>query len=152
VKIALFVEGKSDKDTLRILLRRLLRERASVILRVFRGRGNLLNVEKVCAVAQVLLRESPDVSKIIACVDSECTPGDQTEREIRKIEQSVNANIQHKCSVHYIAVIHALEGWLLTDPDAIIKHLGRGAIVMRTETSTFLAKAQSTQGKPRPKA
>ena len=129
MKIALFVEGPSDKAVLPILVKRILGERTGVIVRDFHGRGNLLNEKRVCAIAQVLLRESPDVSKIVVCVDSECTPGDQTERVIRKIEKSVNAGIQQRCSVHYIAVIHALEGWLLTDPDAITEHLGRRAKV-----------------------
>jgi len=129
MKIALFVEGPSDKVALPILVKRILGERTSVILNDFHGRGNLLNVKKVCAVAQFLLQQSPDVSKIMVCVDSECTPGDQTEREIREIEKSVNARLQHRCSVHYIAVIYALEGWLLTDPDAITRYLGPRAKV-----------------------
>lgn len=124
MKIGLFVEGKSDKETLRALSRRILGKDTSVIPRTFRARGNLLNERKVGSVGHVLLQKSPEVSKIIVCVDSECTPKHQTEREIKKIEKLVNTEFQDKCDVQFIAVIHALEGWLLTDPDAVINYLG----------------------------
>lgn len=126
MKIALLVEGPSDNETLAILVKKILGESTSVIPRVLRGRGNVLNAQKVCSVAQFLLQRSPDVSKIIVCVDSECTPGDQTEREIGEIEKFVNTRVQG-CPVHYIAVIHALEGWLLADAHAITEYLGRAA-------------------------
>ena len=126
MKIALLVEGPSDKEAFPILVKKILGEGTSVIPRVLRGRGNVLNAQKVCSVAQFLLQRSPDVSKIIVCVDSECTPADQTEREIGEIEKLVNARIQG-CPVRYIAVIHALEGWLLADAHAITEYLGRGA-------------------------
>ena len=124
MKIALFVEGQSDKETLTILVKKILGEHASVIPRVFRGKGNLLNEQKVYSSITYLVQEHPDVSKIIVCVDSECTPEDQTEQEIKKVEKSIKSKIQQRHPVYYVGVIHALEGWLLADPDAVTEHLG----------------------------
>lgn len=124
MKIALFVEGQSDKETLTILVKKILGEHASVIPRVFRGKENLLNEQKVHSSITYLVQEHPDVSKIIVCVDSECTPEDQTERVIRKVEKSIKSKIQQRHLVYYVGIIHALEGWLLADSDAVTERLG----------------------------
>lgn len=86
MKIVLLVEGPSDANTLKVLVKKILGEQANVIPKPRRGRGNLLKAEKVLKYINTLLRRNPDVSKIIVCVDSECTPEDETEREIKMRE------------------------------------------------------------------
>lgn len=136
MKIALYVEGPSDEKTLPILIKKILGEQVSIISRVFRGRGNLLNEQKVhSAITQDLVQEHPDVSKIIVCVDSECTPEVQTEREIRKIEKSVKTKVQPRYPVYYVVVVHALEGWLLADPETIKGYLGSRVNIPSSATS-----------------
>ena len=124
MNIVLLVEGPSDANTLKFLVKKILGEQVNVITKPLRGRGNLLKAEKVLNHINTLLRRNPDVSKIIVCVDSECTPEDETEREMKKVENSIRAKIPQKYPIHYIGVIHALEGWLLADPDSIREYLG----------------------------
>ncbi len=121
MKIALFVEGLSDKETLSILVKKILGEQFGVITKVFRGKGNLLNEREVYTRIIYTTQEHLDLSKILVCVDSECTPEDQTERELKKVEDSIKTKTQ--LPIYYVGVIHALEGWLLADPDAVRKYL-----------------------------
>ena len=127
MRIGLFVEGKSDKETLRIITQRILGEKTSVIVRNFKTRGNLLDARKVSSVAEVLLEYYKNISKIIVCVDFECTPKEEAERQVKKIERSVNTKFPLGCSIIYIAVLHALEGWLLGDPKTLIHYIGAKA-------------------------
>lgn len=124
MKIALFVEGQSDKKTISILIRNILEEQIGVITRV-KKRWDLLNEQKVYSyITNDIIQKHPDVSKIIVCVDSECASEDETERVMKMVENSIRAKIPRKYPIHYIGVIHALEGWLLVDPDSIREYLG----------------------------
>jgi len=83
----------------------------------------LLNKEKVCShITNDILQEHSDVSKVIVCVDSECTPPQEIEKEVRKVEKNITSEVKH--SVHYVVVVHALEGWLLAGPESIREYLG----------------------------
>lgn len=107
MKIALFVEGQSDEKTLPILLRKSRGESMSVETRWVR-RGNLLNPRKVAAVIDALLVVHADVSKIIACVDLECTRDAGTEKSerarIRRVERAVRRLMGKsvRCTLDYI--------------------------------------------------
>jgi len=132
MKVALLVEGPSDERTLKILSKKIMGEQTGIETRILRGRGNLLNERKVYSHIVNIIQNHPDVSKIIICIDSECTPKDETEREMKDVENSLRAKIQQNYTIYYIGVIHALEGWLLTDRDNLRKYLGpraRGKIL-----------------------
>lgn len=127
IKISLFVEGPSDEVTLRVLIRRILGRQVPVIPRVKR-RGDLLKKEKIYShITKDILPKYPDISKIIICVDSECTPETEAKANIRKLEDSFKSKVN--CPLYCITVIHALEGWLLADPDTIREYLGSRARV-----------------------
>lgn len=135
MKIALLVEGPSDEKTLRILVQKILGEPISIVTRVMKGRGNLLNERKVITVIlNNILPDHPEVSKIIVCVDSECTPEDEARKEAEVIEKIVNSGMKYP--VHYISVIHAIEGWLLADAEAIQEYLGQRADVKISPSDT----------------
>lgn len=136
MKIALLVEGPSDEKTLRILVQKILGEPISIVTRVMRGRGNLLNERKVRAVIlNNILPDHPEVAKIIVCVDFECTPEDEAQEEVGKIEKIVKSGM--KSPIYFIPVIHALEGWLLADPDRIKEYLGQRANVKISPSATL---------------
>lgn len=127
IKISLFVEGPSDEVTLRVLVRRILGRQIDIISRVKR-RGDLLNEGKIYShITKDILLKHPDISKIIICVDSECTPETEAKANVRKLESSFKSKVD--CPLYCITVIHALEGWLLADPDSIGKYLGPRARV-----------------------
>lgn len=135
MKIALLVEGPSDEQTLKILIRKILGEQVSIVTRVMRGRGNLLNERKVRAVIlNNILPDHPEVAKIIVCVDSECTPEDEARKEAEEIEKIVNSGMKHP--IYYVCVIHALEGWLLGDLDGIKIYLGQRANMKISPSAT----------------
>jgi hypothetical protein len=127
MKIALFVEGPSDKETISILLRKILGDNISIIPKVFRGRGSLLDEREVSARIIYTLHQHSDISKIIVCVDSECTPAEETKAKVETVANLVRSKIPTEYPLHYIPVIHALEGWLLSDRDTVKKCLGHRA-------------------------
>lgn len=135
MKIGLLVEGESDKNTFRILIPRVLGRQVSIVTRVLRGRGNLLNERKVRAIADEIAISHPEVSKILVCIDSECTPEDETQKEVRKAEKIVKSGVKHP--IYYITVLHALEGWLLADPEGIKGYLGQRADVKISPSATL---------------
>jgi hypothetical protein len=143
VKIALLVEGVSDAKTLSILVKKIRGESVGVISRVI-GQGNLFKDRKVCAYIQDLMSEHPDISKIIACVDSECTPEAQTQEQVKKIEKTIKAQIDRHYHFSYVIVVHALEGWLLADPDAIGNYLGPKTTVKIPNSATLDCRPKET--------
>lgn len=136
MKIALLVEGVSDSKTLSILIKKILGEKAGVLTRIV-GQGNLLKARKVCADLKDILSENPDVSKILACLDSECTSEQETKNLIKPVEKEVKISIGEQYKFSYIVVVHALEGWLLADPDAITGYLGSKKKVKVPDSATL---------------
>lgn len=61
MSIALFVEGKSDKDAIPELVRRFLGASPGIICRVIR-RGDMFNSAKIKAHLEPLLKGHPEVS------------------------------------------------------------------------------------------
>lgn len=125
MKLVFFTEGRSDKETIKILIDKIFesaRSDVSIEFRVLR-RGDLLDLEKVQRhITLDILVRYPDVSKIILCVDSECTPSAETEKDVKKIEPKLQKMLK-KLTVNYCIVVHALESWL-TDDKALASYLG----------------------------
>jgi len=126
MKIALFSEDKYHK-ALQILTQRILGKQTGVIMRS-KKRHDLLKTEKVYShIVHDILQEHSDISKIIVCVDSECTPEEEVLKELKRLENSIK--VKTKQPIYYLCVTHALEGWLLGDPDGIKQYLGPRAKV-----------------------
>lgn len=143
MKFALLVEGDSDSKTLSILIKKILGEKVGVIARVV-GQGNLLKARKVCAYIQDIIRENPDVIKILACIDSECTSEQETKGLIKPVEKEVKISIGQQYKFSYIVVVHALEGWLLADPDAITGYLRPKKKVKIPDSATLDCRPKET--------
>jgi hypothetical protein len=125
MSIGLFVEGKSDKDTIPKLIRKFLDAPLKIIPRTIH-RGEMFKSEKVKPYVEALLKEHQDVEKFIVCVDSECTDPEEICEEVSKVERELN---EVGLPVRYGLVVHALEGWLAADSKAVEQVLGRGAEV-----------------------
>lgn len=143
MKIALLVEGVSDAKTFAILIKKILGEKVGVIPRVV-GQGNLLKARKVCAYIQDIINENPDVTKILACLDSECTPEQETKELIKPVEKEVKNAIGLQYYFSYFVVVHALEGWLIADPDAITGYLGPKTKVKIADSATLDCRSKET--------
>jgi len=127
MSIALFVEGKSDKDTIPELIRKLLGTSPRIIPRTIH-RGEMFKSEKVKPYVEALLKQHQDVTKVIVCVDSECTDPEEIQREVSKVERELS-KMGLPVVPRYAVVVHALEGWLAADSEALRQVLGRGAEV-----------------------
>ena len=127
MSIGLFVEGKSDKDTIPKLIRKFLDTPPKIITRTIH-RGEMFKSEKVKPYLEALLKQHQDVEKVIVCVDSECTDPAEIQREVSKVERALS-RMSLPVVPRYVVVVHALEGWLAADPEALRLVLGRGAEV-----------------------
>jgi hypothetical protein len=121
MSIGLFVEGKSDKDTIPKLIRKLLDTPPKIIARTIH-RGEMFKAEKVKPYLEALLKQHQDIEKFIVCVDSECTDPEEIWEEVSKVERELN---EVGLLVRYALVVHALEGWLAADSKALEQVLGR---------------------------
>jgi hypothetical protein len=121
MSIALFVEGKSDKDTIPKLICKLFDTLPKIIPRTIH-RGEMFKAEKVRPYLEALLKQHEDVEKFIVCVDSECTDPEEIREEVSKAERELN---EVGLPVRYALIVHALEGWLAADAKALGQVLGR---------------------------
>ena len=126
MKIALFVEGSSDRDSLSILARR-VRAGVGVVSRVL-SRGDLLNPQKVLVyVREDILPQHRDTTKIILCVDWECTQESEASRIVKPLQAELN-RIQRRPPAFYCSVIHATESWLAADEGGLCKYLNKSRV------------------------
>jgi len=125
VKIALLVEGRtrpsSEEKTIKTIVRKIIPSEVGIESRLI-NRGDLLtNEKKVYACISNILQNHPDISKIVVCVDSHCTQKEEIDKEVRKVEGNLKKKVN--IPVSYVVIEHALEGWLLADPESVIGHL-----------------------------
>ena len=133
MKIAIFVEDKYY-EPYRILARKIMGKQTGLEIR-WKKRHDLLKYEKIYNyISCDILQEHPDISKIIVCVDSECTPETETEKEIKKVENLLRKRIP--VSISSVVVNHALEGWLLADTETIQSYMGSMAEVNIPSSAT----------------
>jgi hypothetical protein len=126
MKIALFVEGQSDRDTLTALARQ-ISPNSAFVPRVL-ARGDLLNAEKAFAYIEADIKiKHPDVTRVLLCPDSECTPHEDFLRIVQPIENTLK-RLVGSLSVHYCGVIHATEAWLACDAAALARYLRLASI------------------------
>ena len=129
MSIALFVDGESDEGTIPELIRKFLNVSPKIICKRM-PRGDMFNSEKIKAHLGPLLKQDPDVAKVIVCVDSHCTDPKEIEEKTLRIEQELER--QGLAIVpRYAVVVHALEGWLAVDSKALEKVLGKQVWIKR---------------------
>ena len=125
MRIAIFVDGNSDKPTLDILTEKLLSKRNPKPGRKFvlLPRGDFFSAAKVSAQLKFLSQTHPDVGKAILCLDCECTPRENIQPQLTKVQEEVRR--EHPALNPTIVLkVHALEGWLASDRQAVRKVLG----------------------------
>ena len=119
MSLAIFVEGRSDKLSIPILLRKLTRIR--ILTPHIVCAGDMLDVEEMSRHIRFL--GARNVQMAIIFRDSECTdPGDWIAKT--KILETEFARLGHKMPVRYVIVGHSLEGWLACDEAALRVVLG----------------------------
>jgi hypothetical protein len=120
LKIGLFVDGPSDRNTLKILARKLLAERTPTPGLEFRvlPRGDFFSPVKVSAYLRDLHRTHPDVGKAILCLDCECTPVEDIQPKLRKVQEETRRE-HPSLNPTFVLKVHALEGWLASDQEAL---------------------------------
>jgi len=126
MSIGLFVEGESDVQAISILVRKVLETQGSpqkTVCRNFRGVGNIFEARKIKAHLEFLLKQQPDVAKVIVCVDSHCTDPAEIQKKVSKVEREL-ARMSLQVTPQYVVVVHALEGWLAADQKALGQVLG----------------------------
>lgn len=129
MSIGLFVEGKSDRDALTLLIRKILEaknQRQHVLSRQV-PRSDMFSTTKMAAYFNPLFKQHNDVDKVIVCLDCECT--DPAEIRKRTVDTKKRLADEFPIPVHYIIVVHALEGWLASDEDALRHVLGKNASI-----------------------
>lgn len=121
--ILLIVEGQSDEKVLRILLRRITAHSPALKMLVV-PQGEMLERQKrVESRVRYACAENPEISKVLPCVDSECTDIEDTQRKVSQIERILRAAFP-RLKLSYVVVDHSLEGWLLSDRAALGRLLG----------------------------
>lgn len=125
MKIAIFVDGPSDKQTIGILTEKLLTNRVPKPGLEFRvlPRGDFFSAPKVCAYLKFLHQTHPDIGKVILCLDCECTPVEGIQPQLAKVQEEVRR--EHPAlNPTFVLKVHALEGWLASDRQAMRRVLG----------------------------
>lgn len=126
MSVGLFVEGESDERAISILVRKVLETQGGPqkpICRNFRGRGDMFKARKIKAHLEFLLKQQPDVAKVIVCVDSHCTDPAEIRKRVSKVEREL-ARMSLPVVPQYVVVVHALEGWLAAAQKALGQVLG----------------------------
>ncbi|MBI4712999.1 MAG: DUF4276 family protein [Planctomycetes bacterium] len=119
--IVIITEDNKGREPVYTLAKKILSQPNIRIKSDFASKGNLLDPEKAIAKMSPYLRDK-DVSKIIVCVDTECTQ--TSPQKIQDTGRQV-AKLISKPPVKYCPVVHALESWLASDPKPITKRLGK---------------------------
>ena len=120
VSLGLFVEGRSDRAAIPILVKNLgyqSRIKAQIV-----NRSEMLLYDKMERNVRNMLRERSDIDLIVICIDSERVNPNVTERQVQPVQRRLNQT--SPVLVRFAVVDHALEGWLACDEDALRTVLG----------------------------
>jgi hypothetical protein len=117
--ILIYTEDEKGREPVKILAKKIT---PNVKVKVeWSSKGNLIsNSRKTAAQINQHISNNPDISKIIVCVDTECTQC--TEEQIHNAGNEVSVLVSKP--VKYCPVVHALESWLASDPKPIETRLG----------------------------
>lgn len=129
MSLLLVIEDKRGPESFRILARK-IRNIAIEILVV--PQGDMLKVTEVERHIRVRHSFNRNISKILICRDSECTPILQTQRLCQQAEIDLNNRLGRRLPiVKYVVVGHSPEGWLACDENALRKVLGPAVRIRR---------------------
>ncbi len=120
MSLGLFVEGPSDRDAIRFLVRS-LGYRSRITVKVV-NQSEMPLRDKMARNVREMLGEHGDIELIVVCIDSERVDPEVTERRLRPIQQWLNESSPVR--VRYAVVDHAIEGWLACDEEALRSVLG----------------------------
>jgi hypothetical protein len=125
LRIAIFVDGPSDKQTIRILTEKLLINRSPkpALKLLLLPRGDFFSAPKVSAQLKFLHQMHHDIGKVILCLDCECTPEEDIQPQLTKVQEEVRQN-HPSLNATIVLKVHALESWLASDPQALRGVLG----------------------------
>ncbi|MDP2660166.1 MAG: DUF4276 family protein [Dehalococcoidia bacterium] len=125
MRLAFFVEGLSDKKVIDVLARKVLGNPSPAL--DFRELGSgVRSFDVIRRHTDAVRKLHPDLSKVIVCADLHSNP--TMKDEMRKTENSLR-RVRLPVQVKYVKVLHAIEGWLLADADALRRSLGQNATI-----------------------
>ncbi len=126
LKIALLVDGQTDRNVIRILVEKLFATRDPKPALVFRvlPRGDFFSAEKICAYFSPLVHEHSDLSKVVLCLDCECTPPSEIQRKLSPVQSELRRR-HATLTPTYCLKVHAVESWLASDRTALRGVLGQ---------------------------
>lgn len=123
LRLGLFVEGRSDKLVIRTLVRKVLAQ--TVLALDFRELNNgVRSFDVIRRHTEALLKLHPDLSKVIVCADLHSD--EVKKREIKETEKLLE-EAPLRVPVKYVKILHAIEGWILADANALMRTLGSNA-------------------------
>ncbi len=119
--ILLFTEDDVTGEAIRILAKKILPQTGKPprILQRAIPRGDIFKPEKISAYVMRVKQEYGSRTKVIICVDSECTDSRITEENLIPSKKAL------RTSADFVVVVHALETWLLADANALRMVLGK---------------------------
>lgn len=123
IALAIFVEGKSDRESHKHLLRKL--GNPSIQAHVV-SQGDMLNVREMQNQIQAVLRLHPEISHVLVLRDSEGVDPERTRDRMRPAETELRERFPD-LGIDYVVVDHSIEGWLLCDQEALKAVLGARA-------------------------
>ncbi len=114
--ILLVTEDDTTGEAIEILAKKTFasKNKPPKILRRRISRGDIFKPEKLIASLKYCCQDDP--TKIIICVDSECTDPKITERNLGPCKRSVKAS---SITAHFAIIERALESWLAADEEAL---------------------------------
>jgi len=120
LKVAILVEGRTDRDSIQIIVQRfhdLHQARISTSFYAFGGGARLLDVEGVVRAVSAYKKVDPELSAAVVCKDIDCI--DKSEH--RRIVDRIRAQLVDSAPIipiRYHFVRYELESWLAADPGA----------------------------------
>ncbi len=116
MRIVLFTEDDTTGKAIRILAQKVLAEKSKppkVIQRWMR-QGHIFNPKNIVLFINNEIQK--EKSKIVICVDSECTDPGIVERNLELCKKAVKSL---QVAAYFLVVVHALETWLAADEEAL---------------------------------
>ena len=120
IALGIFVEGPSDREPHKHLLRKL--GHPSIQTRVV-PQGNMLDTDTMQRHVQAVLHLHPEISHVLVLRDSEGVAQKETRASMRPAERILRVRFPD-LGINYVVVDHSIEGWLLCDQEALKAVLG----------------------------
>ncbi|MCI4327958.1 MAG: DUF4276 family protein [Thermoplasmata archaeon] len=118
--VAILVEGRTDREVIKILFQKLRGLRGAAIPLAFRepGRSTMFDGERVSKIVRYdLIPQITDLGGVVVCLDMDCDPVlELNARRSAAIEMIKAAGLPVPVEFHLVR--YSLETWLAADPDA----------------------------------